>query len=187
MDEAEPLIRRAMRIWKAAGDRAGVVYAMSALGRLETRRGNHDEALRLLNEAKTDALDIGAEGDVVEAEARIAECLALQGKGAEAVEVAGAALERVKTTPGAQQQLPLIRRAQGWAFLQIGCAPDADAALKAGLRVARDRNLEYEVALTQRAIARMGGPDADAADAESQEILERLGILYVAEPAITPA
>ena len=186
MDEAEPLIKKAMRIWKAAGDRAGVVYAMSALGRLETRRGNYDEALRLLEEAKTDALDVGAEGDVIEAEARIAECLALQGKATDALDVATAALEHVKTTPGAQQQIPLLKRVQGWSFLQVGCAPDAEVAFKDGLAIARERNLEYEVALTQRAVARMGGAEADAADAESQAILEQLGVQYVAEPAPTP-
>lgn len=182
LDDAERLIRKALRIWKAAGDRAGVVYAVSALGRLATRRGEYEEAMRLLREARTEAEDIGAEGDLVEAEARIAECLALQGMSSEALHAAANALERAKSLPAGGQQIPLLKRVQGWALLDLGCPDDAASALKESIRVAKERNLEYEVALTQRALARLGNGEAEAARAESRAILERLGVIRVADP-----
>jgi class 3 adenylate cyclase/tetratricopeptide (TPR) repeat protein len=188
LDEAEPLIRKALRVWKAAGFRHAVVYATSALGRLTARRGDYDEAMRLLEEASAEAEDIGAQGDGIEADARIAECLALQARSQEALEVADRTLERARSSPRGQQAIPVLERVRAWAFIDLGRLEQAVTAFQESLRSARERNLEYEVALTQRGLAKLtSGEESETLERESRLILERLGVVAVAEPAQSSA
>src|SRR5699024_1710621 len=74
---AEPRFREALRVWQAAGDRPGVAFVTSALGRLATRAGRPHEAHALLQGAQAVLEHVGARGDVAAPPARVAQCRAL--------------------------------------------------------------------------------------------------------------
>ncbi len=182
LDEAEPLIRKALRVWGAAGDRAGVAYARSTLGRLAARAGRFDEAMELLEEAQAEFHAAGAEGDLRSTEACIAECLVLRGDGDLALALVDLPAD---DAAGGDPQEPLLHRIVGYAHAARGDITAAEAAFEHSLAAARARRTDYEVALTQRALAdvteRLGG-DSTALRAESAEILARLGVVQVPEP-----
>lgn len=179
--EAEALFRAALRVWKAAGFRAGFAFATSALGRIASRSGRFDEALRLLAEARTESEHVGATASVLEADARIAECLVFQGESERARTAAEEALERAGN---AGPLAPMLLRIKGWALQQLGDIAGASASFEESVGVARGLNADFEIALGLRALARVGAP-ADGSDGAGRDdgssILERLGVLRTFE------
>lgn len=186
LDEAEPLMRDAQRVWRAAGAPSFVAFGKSQLGRLAARAGRFDEALELLRSARVDYVRDGEHAEVLETDARLAECLLLQGNASLALDAANAGLARAPSAAGVLPQVPLLQRVRGVALAQLGRYDDAFAALDASLSAAEERRARHEVAWTLAAFVAArraaGQPADDALTGRRAELFSQLGIVTVAEP-----
>ena len=173
LEEAEHLFTEALRVWRAAGYPVGIALATSNLGRVAARAGRFDEALTLFEEALAAFRALGSEAFVQETEARRAECLVLAGRFQEALEIVPRGIEAVEGTP---QLGAFLERLYGYALVQARRADEARPHFERSIELARGLEAEYEVALTLEALARtrLSAPEADA---ESKEMLARLGVL----------
>jgi tetratricopeptide (TPR) repeat protein len=181
LDEARPLFEESLRLWRAAEFGIGVAYATSSLGRVASRSGDFGRAADLYEAAREQFRAMVSEAELVDTDARIAEALAFQGRGEDALELASAALERTAARGGATQD-PMLYRIRGFARAQLGDLAEARADLERSLEAGRTRNARYEIALTLDAIARVAELEgvADAARrAEADELLAALGVVEV--------
>jgi tetratricopeptide (TPR) repeat protein len=192
LEEAERLMREALRVWRAADYRAGIAFATGHLGRIASRSGNFEEALRLLEEARGRWDDLGGNTDVLETDAKIAECHLFAGDTETALELSMEGLERVKTAEGLSAMGPLLLRVKGYALMQASRLEGAAEALEDSLADARERGAEYEVGLTLEAMGRLKrqlGEEPDAAmELDCRGIFNRLGVRFTPEvPLPVPA
>jgi class 3 adenylate cyclase/tetratricopeptide (TPR) repeat protein len=181
LSEAETLFKEALRVWRAAGFRLGIAFATSNLGRVAARSGQHEKAHEVLVEAVTEFRAIGAEGQALETEARMAENFLFWGDGERAGNLAAATLDRVELV-GQQVLRAMLYRIRGYAMMAID--PDSSAArasLEESLAIARSVNAPYEAALTLEALAReadrRGGPEPRGLASEAKEIFQALGVV----------
>ena len=131
-ESALDLARRALTLFRVAGDRAGQAAAQLALGDLAAQNGHHDEALAAYREAH-DLFDReGDQAGLARAGARMARALSHLGRFDEAGEAARAA-----QASAARQQDPLVLRdaldSLAWSLLQSGRLGEAREAVHAGL------------------------------------------------------
>jgi tetratricopeptide (TPR) repeat protein len=184
LDEAERMGREALRIWQAVGLRSAIAYGLNILGRVASRSGRYAEALELLEQARDLNHEIGDEPEELESDVRIAECLAMQGRASEALDLATEALARSETLGG--PATPQLQRLRGCALAQLVRLPEAREALEESVVEARGREAEYEEALALQGLARVavieGSSDASELEARYRTIFERLGV--VAAPMI---
>jgi class 3 adenylate cyclase/tetratricopeptide (TPR) repeat protein len=176
MDEAEPLLRDALRVARASQSGPLLGDVTLRLGRLLSRSGRFEEAHAMLAEAR--------EQYELDADARIAECLVLEGEPDAALTLSTGALARAKSLDGGFDVLVMLQRTRGCALLQLGQLDEAGETLGAALEQARKRSLDYEVALVLDAItelARASGETAEDLRRERAEILERLGVVQIPE------
>jgi class 3 adenylate cyclase/tetratricopeptide (TPR) repeat protein len=190
LDEAQTLFHDVLRVWRAAGFRLTIAIATSNLGRVAARSGRYDEAMRLYREALEGFRTKQAEIEALEAQARMAETLVLAGRADEAVELATTTLDRVVALHGRRELQALLHRVQGYALMDRD-PETARRSFEESLRVARRASAEYEVALTLRASAALAGKlglgEARDLEEEASQILGRLGVVSVAEPAHSTA
>jgi class 3 adenylate cyclase/tetratricopeptide (TPR) repeat protein len=167
-EEARALFEQALRVWRAADYRIGVALATSNLGRVMARSGQFEEAHRLLEDALAQFEELGAEAYVAETQARIAECLVLEGHHRVAFEA---------LAPLREPDSPLLaiaERLTGYTVVQSRAGfEQAKPHFERSLEAAEASGAEYEVALTLRAIAETSGVD----DGRATEILDRLGVV----------
>jgi len=184
--EAEPLLRDALHVWRAASAPSFIAFGKSQLGRLAARSGRFDEALSLLGSARDDYVRDGEQAEVLETDARLAECLALQGEFGAALAAVDDALARASSNAAVLTQIPLLQRVRGLALAGMGDLDAALSALEASLSGAHERRAEHEVAWSLHAVIGVrraaGMPPDDAIIAEQSELFEQLGIVDVAEP-----
>ncbi len=168
--EARSRLEEALRIWRAADYPIGVAVATANLGRALARSGAFEEAHRLIEDALVRFVALGAEGFIRETRARLAECLVLEGRGAEALEVLGPLLE--EDSP----ELAVAERLAGYAILQSRAGLGAARPhFERSLSVARASNLAYEEALTLRALAETSGTE----EGDGAPILAGLGVVSI--------
>jgi len=160
-EEAEPLLRESMRMWKAAGDRYSLGNCLSQLARVASRSGRFVEALGLFEEAREAFFHVGAQGDVIDIDAKVAECRVFMADGNVALGLASEVLSRV-AADGAAFAAPLLERVRGCALAQTGDAEGARNALEESLSAARARGADYEVAIDFAEKARKYARDAKA-------------------------
>jgi class 3 adenylate cyclase/tetratricopeptide (TPR) repeat protein len=146
--EAEALLSETLPFWKASQYRYYLGHCLLYLGRVSLRRGRTDEALRHLEEAKSNFVAVGAEEAIPAVDARIAECHLAKGNADAALEVARGLLGRASESSGVATVAPLLERIQGHALLLQGDLWAARDALEASLAAARERRQLFEVALT---------------------------------------
>jgi tetratricopeptide (TPR) repeat protein len=184
LDEAERMGREALRIWRGVGLKSAIAYGLNIVGRVACRSGRYGEALELLEQARDLNHEIGDEPEELESDVRIAECLAMQSRAAEALELATEALARSETLGG--PATPQLQRLRGCALAQLVRLAEARQALEESVAGARGREAEYEEALALQGLARVaaieGSSDAPELDARYRAIFERLGV--VAAPMI---
>ena len=180
IEEAEERFRRARRAYRAAGDTLGIAYCLAYLGRADARAGRTDEARTRLEEAHDSFATLRAEREQSQTEAWIAECDLLAGRWQEAASAA----ERLLASPGGEQDAPLLHRVHGYALARLGRLEEARASFDRGLGLAEDEGVDLERALILTAIARIWPSDRESAEAEatSAKLLERLGVVGVADP-----
>jgi class 3 adenylate cyclase/tetratricopeptide (TPR) repeat protein len=180
--DAVELLAEARRVWRAGRYPIGVQVATSNLGRAEARAGRFDRALELLEDARRGFADIGATDFELDAQAREVECLVLAGRHQEAIAIATEALGRAEQAEGTDVVRVSLARSLGYAHAQARRTDDARTHLEQSATLARRLNLEYELALTLKALADTGVDAAVGQQAEA--ILERLGVVQVAEPPL---
>ena len=191
LDEAEPLLRDALAVWRASGSASSIAFARSYLGRIAARSGRHADALDLYTQARQAFADDGEHAEVLETDARISECFVFSGDGARALAAADLAIARAADV-GATAHLPMLYRCRGLALALLGDTDPAREALTESLRQGRSRNADHEVAWTLDALlsAGMGTTDGlSVADAiiERDALLARLGIVGVTRAPLAPA
>ena len=181
LETAEQHFETVSRTWRAAGYRSGAAFVKFNLARVASGQGRCDEALRLFKESVQESRDIGSHGEALEAQARMAECLLLSGKPAEAFSTADDALARAQNLGGVASQLPLLQRVRGVALAQLGDRQAAMDALGQSLHAARTRRAEYEIALTLRVMAEYGESDDDVRAEQRRTAavtLDKLGVVW---------
>ena len=114
----------------------------------------------------------------VEVQARRAECLVFEGRYKEALEVATECRTAATKSPVGGLEA-LVERSIGYALHQSRQPEEARPHFAESLRLARDLNAEYEVALTLRAMAATRYPSDEDLGRQSDEILQRLHVVYV--------
>ena len=181
-DEAEPLLRSCVRIYRASGDPYMLGSALSQLARVVCRCGYPDEAMLLFQDASRELSGAGASAEELEAQALWAEALLLAGRVDEALRRADDALVRLRSLGTESVTVPLLLRVQGVGAAARGDVETAWAKLDEALQVARERGAEFDIASAQLARARLAGTGTDVfaeATDEAGEILERLGVIAV--------
>jgi class 3 adenylate cyclase/tetratricopeptide (TPR) repeat protein len=160
LDDAEPVIREVIRLWRAAGAETDVAEANRELARLLSRRGHFDEARSLLDATRAYHAHEGIAAEVLRTDVRRSELLLLEGRSEEALGVlAAAAREAVTTDGGAVVETSLIRL-QGCALLQLGRIDAARDALGRALRRARAHDERLEEALSLDALIHLDARSA---------------------------
>jgi tetratricopeptide (TPR) repeat protein len=176
LEEAEPLFHEMVRVCRGAAFPIGEALGMSNLGRVAARGGRFEEAHRLYEDAERLFTDIGSKRYVTETRARVAEVLVFEGRHGEARKVAAGCRDEAKETPFGGLEA-LIERQLAYALWQARLPGEAGPHFEESLRIARELDAEFEVALTLRAMADTRFPDADVMRAESEGILSRLGVV----------
>ncbi len=179
LEEAVPLFQEAHDVCSAAGYRFVAALARSNLGRAAARAGRLEEAEELLREALEGFREIKAASFVLETEARLAERAVLAGDHAAALG------QLAETEPRAGEAGPVLRalllRLRGYALAQAGELEAARASLEESVRVAREAEAPYELALALEALARLADRTSDPTGpdyaAESGSLLDRLGVV----------
>jgi len=146
LSEAEPLLRDALHVWRAASAPSFIAFGKSQLGRLAARSGRFEEALALLGSARDDYVRDGEHAEVLETDARLAECLVLQQEFSAALAAVDDALARASSNAAVLTQIPLLQRVRGLALAGMGDIDAGLGALEASLSGAHERRAQHEVA-----------------------------------------
>ena len=184
LEEADQMGREALRILRGVGLKSAIAFGLNIVGRVACRSGRYEEAIELLEQARAVNHEIGDQPEELESDVRIAECLAMQGRSAQALELATDALVRSETLGG--PATPQLQRVRGCALAQLGRLSEARTALRESVAGAREREAEYEEALALHGLARIAAmedsQDAPGLEERYRAIFERLGV--VAAPVI---
>jgi class 3 adenylate cyclase/tetratricopeptide (TPR) repeat protein len=186
-EEADRRFRDGLRVFRAGGYRYGIGYTLLLAGQLASRVGSFDEAYERLSGARAEFDASGLLSDIRLVDARTAECMAFQGRSAEALGI----VERLLATgsAGLSAEMALLQRVRGYAQMSMGDLDGAATALAVSLQSAQDLDASYEVALTliaQRRLAHLTENDllAKELDERSRIILDQLGVMTVVEPTV---
>jgi len=180
LEEAEPLLRGALRVAVAAGAPGRIADVKSHLGRLAARAGRFEEALEVLKECRAIYEGDSVLSEVLLMDARIAECLAFAGDAPGALARCDEALARTASLDDLFVLLPVLNRLRGWALLATGDLDQGVEALTLSMEAAREKEVVYEVALTADALAhgqRLRGQDAGELEALRDAIFSTLGVV----------
>jgi len=190
LDEAEPLVTAALRVWRVSGTPSDVGFGAALLGRLAGRRGRYADALALLGEAESAYAAKDERVELTDVELRRAEVLLLRGAAQQAsghVDRAQAHLftalrlaGRAVPTTDASTWPPLpvsaaLWRLRGCAAAQLGDAGSAAALLDDSIALARRAGSAHELALSLGARA---WADGAAATGEAEPLRVQLGIVW---------
>jgi class 3 adenylate cyclase/tetratricopeptide (TPR) repeat protein len=182
-DDAEPLLREAIRVWRASGADADVAEGQRERARLMARRrepGDIDEARQLLESAREEQTSAGKSGEVLLTDSRMAELEVLAGRSAVALEIAERGLIEAERTEGGSLVVPRFERTRGWALLQSGRSKEALEAFRRAERLARRGEDFNELAQALDGIVevrRSFGRPWQATAAERDAIYRRIGII----------
>jgi hypothetical protein len=174
------LFRDALAVWRGAGFRLGIAFALSNLGRVSARAGRADEAEGLYKEAEMEFAFIGAEGQLLETEARRAENMMWRGDPEHALELVEATLERADLHDGLNVLRCMLQRLRAYALACTGDRTSADLALDESIRWGEAVDARYELGLTVLARAHIaesfGEPDAGPFADDALALLTPLGV-----------
>jgi len=141
-DEADPMLREAIRVWQASGYRDGQAAAETYLGRSLLDRGDLEGAEEVLRRARAGFEAVGIAGGVLEASVYLADCRVKQGDPADALGLLDAAVARVDDETGVLTAS--VARVQAAALAAIGRSAESAARLAEGLDAARRQHLQHE-------------------------------------------
>jgi len=169
LDDAEPLIREVIRLWKAAGAEADTAEANRELARLLARRGEFDQARTLLDATRAYQVQEGIAAEVLKTDMRRAELMLLEGRPADALEIVASAERSAASTEGGGVLETSLLRLRGSALVQLGWLAPANEALADALRRARNDGDRLEEALSLDAIQVAESRQGDLRAEDQQE------------------
>jgi class 3 adenylate cyclase/tetratricopeptide (TPR) repeat protein len=178
LEEAVPLFEEMLRVSRSSTWAFGEGAALSNLGRAAARAGRFDDAHPFFDQALGVFDALSTERFQVEVSARRAECLVFEGRYKEALEVAIECRTAAAKSPVGGLEA-LVERSIGYALYQARRPEESRPHFEESLRIARELKAEYEVALTLRAMASTRYPSEEDLGAQSDAILERLGVVFV--------
>ncbi len=145
MKEAQPLLREASRVMRAAGFVDGAVFAEIHLARVLADRGEVNEAEVLLRAAIDELNQLGRSGSALEAAIYLAECRLERGDPPQALDI----LDRAEKAAGRDRlwYTAALARVRGQALNDVGRRQESLRAIDVGLAAASDQGLGYEEAL----------------------------------------
>ena len=182
-DDAEPVLREAIRVWRASGADADVAEGQRERALLLMRRrgpGDLAEASQLLEGARDEQTSAGKLGEVLITDSRRAELEVLAGRSASAMAIAERTLIEAERTDGGSLVVPRLERIRGWALLQSGRPKEAAQAFARAERLARKGEDIYELAQALDGIVEVRRSTSrawEAAAVERDTIYKRLGII----------
>jgi tetratricopeptide (TPR) repeat protein len=141
-DEAEAMLRDAIRVFQASDFRDGQALAETYLGRSLLDRGDLKGAEEILERARRGFEAVGVAGGVLEASVYLADCRAQQGDPANALRLLDDAVSRVDGEAGVLTAS--VARVQASALAAIGRSAESAARLADGLVAARRQHLQHE-------------------------------------------
>ena len=154
-DVAESTFQQTVPVWKSSGYRYFLGYTLWMLGRLSLRVGRIDEALSRLAEGKALLVEAGAGHEVLDVDARIAECHLFNNDPESALALADAILAKEDLSGTIARITPQLNRVRGYAMLMQADPFGARESFEAGLAVARERNEQFEVVLALNALVEL--------------------------------
>ena len=128
MAEAEPLLREARRVLRAASHHGGTAFAATQLARVAAATGRAEEADRLLDEARSLYTDIAEHGPILEVDLYQAEAMLAGGH----LEAAGIVLAATRAQLGGRPSA-LLDALEGVLLARIGRAGEARDLVDASL------------------------------------------------------
>jgi class 3 adenylate cyclase/tetratricopeptide (TPR) repeat protein len=182
LEAAEPLLRRALQVWRGTADEHGVAIATTLLGRLQARAGRPEEAAELLENALTRFDALRAEIDAAWVRTLLAEVALFAGRPGEAHNRAAALFGEV---PEDALLEPLLHHVTGAALAQRGDSAAAGEALSSALTAAREAKLPLETALALDALEQLG-PTSPQRRLELDALLDQLGIVRLPSACAGP-
>jgi tetratricopeptide (TPR) repeat protein len=168
-DEAEAVLREAMREWKAAKALGEIGFGKYLLGRVAARTGRFERAFELLADARADYIALGEAHEVLTVDALTAECHLLAGQPELAVDLAARTLAEIRQLDGVDNAVPVLERTRGTGLIALGHRELGWQALRASLAAARQRDAGHEVAATLGALLSAGAAEGDAAEGKAWE------------------
>jgi class 3 adenylate cyclase/predicted ATPase len=151
VDRAQELLLASLPHWRALRYGFFLGACIQLLGRVALRAGRHSEALGRLGDARTHFAHAGAEQEVLDVDARIAECRAFMRESEAALTLATHTLSRAGTSNS--KLVAQLQRVRSYALGQQGDDAGAREALAASLAAGRARRDPFEVAQTLHALA----------------------------------
>ncbi|HWJ83710.1 MAG TPA: adenylate/guanylate cyclase domain-containing protein [Nocardioides sp.] len=171
-DGAEADVLTALRTFRALRAPVGVAASLYVLSTLELQRGDVGAARAALDEGRAVAADTGSKQDIDEGDEHDLAVLLAEGADAAVVERAPVLLARDPEPMYAAR----IHRWWGIALHRLGDPAAAEAALEESLHIATDLGARHEIACTEAALGRLGGPRAETYRARAASGFARLGI-----------
>ena len=150
--EAELTLQKTVPVWKASEYHYFLGYCIWMLGRVSLRGNKVDEARARFAEARALLTDVGAEHEVLDIDARVAECHLLKGEPEPALALADEILAKPDSSGAIARLTPQLNRVRGYAMLMQGDPFGAREAFETSLTVARERKERFEIALTLNAL-----------------------------------
>jgi class 3 adenylate cyclase/tetratricopeptide (TPR) repeat protein len=176
LEEAEDMLDAALRTYRAATFPIGEALVLVYLGHLAAEQRRFADAYALLDDASERLAGLGSKSFLIEADARRAQAYVLEGRHAEAAELAQSCLDRMQETGEAGVRAAMLERLLAVTAVQARRPEDAPAHFAESLRLGREFGADYEVARTLQAKVLTGFAD-DAELEEAEEIMERLGVV----------
>ncbi|HVY10065.1 MAG TPA: adenylate/guanylate cyclase domain-containing protein [Mycobacteriales bacterium] len=178
LDDIDEILTNAMTVWRSTDSTSAVGFGLFLRGQAQLARGQVDDALKYLAEARAIRVELRETDDVVTTDAVVAECHLRLGDLSTALRCADSALSRAGVgAPGT----PLLLRVRGEALIGLGRGVEGIAALRAGLAEARGRNARHDVAATLAALIAHDVPsksgELDAWRQEYAELARMLGLV----------
>jgi len=150
------------------------------LGRVSLRGNKVEEARGRFSQARMLLSDVGAEHEVLDIDARLAECHLLNNEPEAALALADESLAKPDTSGAIARLTPLLNRTRGYALLMLADSFGARDAFEASLAVSRERKDRFEMALTLNALIELdrleGVEPPQEAVAESRAAIAALKI-----------
>ena len=185
--DAADRLANAARMYRAAQYRMGEALTTSGRARLELRAGRIDEAIALLDDARTRFTALGATNFVLDTDVRLVEALVFAVRSEEALRLADAtrsALDRFADLAVVPVTLDRLAAA---ALAQLGRKGEARELLAHALQQARSSGVLFEVlsvlALQQRLEGARCTPCA-AGTTEMDALQQKLGVVRVFGPPL---
>jgi class 3 adenylate cyclase/tetratricopeptide (TPR) repeat protein len=176
LEEAAPLLTRALRILMATGDFHSAAFVDVLLGRLSMREGRHGEGLDLIHRGVDGLARLGVESYTGWSMLILAEAQLFSG------DLAGADEVLLISDRLGDPYVPLLHRLRGVLRAGLGDHAGALEELHASLAAARARDAQYEIASTLAAL-RSVGVQVPGGEEECRAIEARLGIERLIVPA----